>query len=706
MKVDAPLHFVSCTLTQAPRFDGADLHELCITNGQFAPSVPEVVLGASELPGLLANGVRIRRDLSLSGSRIIGEHRVTASVSRSSAVWLTEAEVGGRLLAVGTHIESTGDRAMQCDRTRVAGDVRLIRGFRADGEIRLLKAQLDGALDLRGARITAKRGQALDLVEAQLGTLFILEDDNVEGDGARASITGRIDMSGATVHGHVYIRNARLIGPAAGVELHEYNAEESAARTTILARRLTVHDDWLVEGRTEIEGGLDLHGADIKGAFQMKGVVIDNAEDVAVDLAQAQLGSQFNMNGARVRGTIKLALANVGGSLALSGAILDAPKQEPSSPEGQPTLRCLEAIGVQVAGDIWFGGLQATGGRLDLRSATIGGVVFAEGATLTNPGHRTLNLHHARVAGTVRLRGGLTSVGRIVLNRAVIDGRLRCDGATLELGPDANADAGKPPDSVFEAISTTVRSGISLGWNLPTGAVDFTDARTSYLADDPSRNWPEYANLGGFVYERFAPLASNFGNGVSDAESRIAWLRRLKPYDPLPWEQVARVLRTQGDVRGAEKVLIVQRRRARREGAKWWRRPFGVLADICVGYGYRPERAPALLVLLVVGVYVMLLTPWARASMTAVSPAFVASLDGPSQPTAACGAGRVRCLEPFFYAVDTVVPLIDLGQRAAWYPSGPDGRLVALILNVCTIFGWLASTVFVFSITRFVRSRS
>src|SRR6185369_10897309 len=104
------LSFVSCVFTHGPRFDGADLHELSITDGPFTAAVPPVALAGSELPGLLANGVRIRRDLNLSGSLITGKHRLIASVSKSSAVWLTEAEIGGRVLAVGTHIRPDGDR--------------------------------------------------------------------------------------------------------------------------------------------------------------------------------------------------------------------------------------------------------------------------------------------------------------------------------------------------------------------------------------------------------------------------------------------------------------------------------------------------------------------------------------------------------------------------------------------------------------------
>jgi hypothetical protein len=80
-------------------------------------------------------------------------------------------------------------------------------------------------------------------------------------------------------------------------------------------------------------------------------------------------------------------------------------------------------------------------------------------------------------------------------------------------------------------------------------------------------------------------------------------------------------------------------------------------------------------------------------------------LAGPGTPRATCGDGKVRCLEPFFYAIDTVVPLIDLHQRDTWYPTGEHGgALLVIWLNLCTILGWVASTVFALSFTRLGRS--
>jgi len=89
----------------APVVEGADLFELSLT-------------GCPRLPGLLGNGLRLRRDLDLSLSRVAGAHRTSASMSKTAAVWLCESEIGGRLLCVGTTIDGLGGRSIQADQAR------------------------------------------------------------------------------------------------------------------------------------------------------------------------------------------------------------------------------------------------------------------------------------------------------------------------------------------------------------------------------------------------------------------------------------------------------------------------------------------------------------------------------------------------------------------------------------------------------------
>ena len=143
------LRFEGCEFDTAPVVEGAQLFELSLT-------------GSPRLPGLLGNGLRLRRDLDLSRSHISGAHWTNGSTSKRSAVWLCESEIGGRLLCLDTVIDGQGDRAIQADRIRVGGAVRLLHGFQARGEIRLLGARVSGSVDITGAQLTAMNGPALD----------------------------------------------------------------------------------------------------------------------------------------------------------------------------------------------------------------------------------------------------------------------------------------------------------------------------------------------------------------------------------------------------------------------------------------------------------------------------------------------------------------------------------------------------------------
>ena len=72
MAVPFPLRFDGCEFDSAPVVEGAELFELALTSSPC-------------LPGLLGNGLRLRRDLDLSRSRVAGAHWTSASTSKRSA---------------------------------------------------------------------------------------------------------------------------------------------------------------------------------------------------------------------------------------------------------------------------------------------------------------------------------------------------------------------------------------------------------------------------------------------------------------------------------------------------------------------------------------------------------------------------------------------------------------------------------------------
>lgn len=118
LDVPFPLWFHGCEFDTAPNVEGSRLFELTLD-------------GCARLPGLLANGLQLRRDLNLSRSKVTGGHRTTASTSKRSAIWLCEADIGGRLLCDDTVIYAEGERAIQADRLHVGGTVRFLHRFSA-----------------------------------------------------------------------------------------------------------------------------------------------------------------------------------------------------------------------------------------------------------------------------------------------------------------------------------------------------------------------------------------------------------------------------------------------------------------------------------------------------------------------------------------------------------------------------------------------
>ena len=189
--VPFPLRFDNCVFDSVFVVEGADLFELALTG--------------CELPGLLGNGLRLRRDLDLSRSVITGSHATSASLARRAAVWLSESAVGGRLICVDTRIDGLADRALHADRIRIGGSARFIHQFTATGEIRLIGARIEGAIEFTGAHVTAAQGLSLDIEGASIaGSMMIIEDPS----GRKPEFRGRMDLGGATIAGGILVRNA------------------------------------------------------------------------------------------------------------------------------------------------------------------------------------------------------------------------------------------------------------------------------------------------------------------------------------------------------------------------------------------------------------------------------------------------------------------------------------------------------------------
>jgi hypothetical protein len=682
-----PLRFDNCVFDEPLVVAGADLFELSLTG--------------CEIPGLLGNGLRLRRDLDLSRSTITGALRTSASIARTSAVWLSESAIGGRLLCIETQLDGLGDRAMQADRIRIGGAARFIHQFTAHGEVRLIGARIDGALELTGAHILSDRGLSLDIEGATIaGSVMIIEGP----DARRPVIRGRMDLSSATITGGLLLRNLDIDPGAPGVPYSSY-FKPAAAASSIRARRMTLGDEFALEPGCQVTGGIDMFMSDLGSLSIGPDCAIAAPGSTALELTNSEVrGSIVMAAGASVQGTIRLEGAAVHGTLALHGEL--------SEPENKSLI---SGTGVTVDGDVYLDDLHATGGRLNFRSASFGNFT-GTGARIDNPAGLSLSLNQAAVAGSVVLTGGFVSVGTLVLTRCRIAGRLRLSGASFTCPPPADpADSG----TAIEAISAVVNGGMDLGWKAVSPSVDFTDATTTFLADDPA-HWPERYAISGLTYERFQAPQDSALDQIWDQRARCAWLSRQAVFDSGPYEQAARVFREHGYSTESEQILIAQREQARSVGQSGANLPLRLLdrAYATVGYGYRPWRVLWLIGTLLVLVTASLILPAGQATLRAsngdgtvyATTGVVSGTAGPvsARPRAgaSCGGGEIRCFSPVLYAVDTVIPLISLDQRSTWYPDEQvrHGELMLWWLDLATILGWLLSSIFVLSLARLSRN--
>jgi hypothetical protein len=694
LAVPFPVRFEGCEFDSAPVVEGAELFELSLT-------------GCPRLPGLLGNGLRLRRDLDLSRSRVSGAHWTSASTSKRSAIWLCESVIGGRLLCVDAAIDGQGDRSIQADRIHVGGAVRLIHQFSARGEVRLLGARIEGSLDLTGAQIESSDGPAIDLADATIeGSVFLIEDPARR----RPVIRGRFDMGSTKIAGRLLIRNATLEA-GAGVPGGSIYARSAVSGTALSAPRLSVGTEVMLAGRCEVSGRIDMSMGDLSSVLISGPSALRAPGRVALDLTNAELRANLRLSlDATVEGTIRLSGAVIHGTLALQGTLSGAERRS-----------LVGATALAVDGDVHLAGLRTDGGRLNFRGATLGSL-SADAAQLHNPGGYSVSLNQATVKGSVRLVDGFTSTGLVVLSRSTIEGRLQLTGGSFACpAPAPHNEHGH----AIEAISATARGGIDLGWKAVSPSVDFTDATTTFLADDPAA-WPERFTIAGLTYDRFEKPQGAAPKRIWDQAARCAWLSRQTAFDSGPYEQAARVFRQHGYPREAEQILMDQRRHARQVGrssATWPRRAMDTIYAT-VGYGYRPSRVLWLLAALLVLVIASLELPASQATLRATNgngdvyatSGLLTTSAGPaasgpgarvSSPRAdSCGDGEVRCFSPVLYAIDTVVPLISLDQRSTWYPDPHvrNGELMLWWLNLATMLGWLLSSIFVLSLARLSRN--
>ena len=669
--------------------------------------------------------------VDLSSSRIGGDAILARDFSAVGSVLFHGADISGALNCKGGSFmkpASTADAAtpnpmadvaLSAERAKIAGPVFLEGGFRAEGRVRLTDANI-GGLQCDSASFLNPAAIAIDAAGVAVkGRVLIRNLVLAEGTitFAGASIEGAFDCSGAT------------ITSAATVALNLAGARVDG---NLALRRPFVASAAVSLARATVGGTLDCRGGSFKKANASGDAPTpETLWDIALSIEQATIGGPvFLDSGFKADGRVRLFAASVTAVQCDGGSF--------SNPGGV----ALDASGIRVTERVLLRKDFNAEGAVVFRNSTVGGDFECAGATIDNAAGIAVDLSYSRIGGGAILTRGFSAVGTVLFHGAEINGALNCTAGSF-MKPTSTAEAATPNPMADVALSAEqakiagpifLKSGFraegrvrlfaaaALGVDCSEGsfvnaagiALDLRDmdlsgafllrsasvvgvlnlerARVATLVDESS-SWPSRVELNGFTYSRL--VSNDYG-----WKSRKELLSRQTTYSSQPYIWLASVYRSGGHERDARKIQI-ERNKARLRSRTLGRvNPWAQLMRLTVGYGYEPWRAfiPVLLAL-------ALVTPaYARG---AAHDEFRPTRSSPTSSNVVSSqcTRHYPCLEPIIYALDVIVPLVNLRQRESWYPdsSTRGGSILATLTSVLTIVGWMLTTAVVAGVTSALR---
>ena len=301
----------------------------------------------------------------------------------------------------------------------------------------------------------------------------VLTDLFTETDGrsalrlSNARITGPVNLEGRVVRQVVDLRGCVFeetpdlrMANLVGLRMHVCRVPG------MLARNLRVESDLILEPRFTCRGTLDLTDANIGGSLRMSGAVLDGRESDAMRAARLKVSGSLQAVVLRTVGEMRLVGASIGGTFQLTGAHL-------SNPGGDT----LDGVGMVIGGNFLansMGGRFTSNGRVSLVGSHISGDTVFTGARLTASGQTALDCDRLRCDGSIVLDKGFTAVGPVYLSDARVGGWLRLAGATV-----GDPKVVRRPDGERRAPVALLADGIELGGGL--------DARAGAIAGRPDQ---------------------------------------------------------------------------------------------------------------------------------------------------------------------------------------------------------------------------
>lgn len=638
------------------------------------------------LPGLMArnllssNDVRlINTTVEVSGVDFPGEdtNRV-GDGGLDSAVNLADGTIEGSLVFTGSTVENPASKAIRADRLSVQGAVIAYR-LRALGEIRVPGMRTGGNVNLSGAVLVNPGGLTVNGNGLHVGGNLLCETDVTTAQ--RFYSEGRLFLPSARVDSDMVLRGAELhpggIIAADADDLDDPHFDPTAA---LYADRMRVGGNVELDNGMRSFGTLRMLNAFIGGSLQLSGSEVK----VPRGMHRPWQDRALHLDGTEVSGDLDARLLRITGQARMADMVIGGDVLAPDATLVHPMRDVFTARRSKIGGNLSLAGSQLQG-TLQLQGVEVGGNVDLRGCEFTSARRSrarssSVDIRTARIGrdficakgehSDFLAQGGVSMDGAEVTRKVNFhEARLRSSlGSTALYAQDVRTQ-----DMILSVAAP------------PIGEINLRQASCTSFADNP-HFWSATGgiNLEDFRYDALAkPLELK---ADKELRTRLGWLYKAMRgrYRPGPYDQFATMLRASGNEEHAATVLIKKQKERYSALARGYRvlgpgvRVWSFLQRSMVGYGYRPTRALA----------------WLLVCLFAGSVWF-----GLRPPLEEINSDDTLSWNPVLFTVDLLVPIVDFGNKNRWQVIGVDQWISTGLIAT----GWVLATTIAAGVTRMLR---
>lgn len=555
-----------------------------------------------------------------------------------------------------------------------------------------------------------------------------------------AWIAGRLDLSFTQARGSIDFFNCHFAARPQMVQLQADGLAIVGCTMVdgINAARIQISGNLTLNG-SRIDGKVSLSGCDIKGHLSCTQATLRHAEGSALKAQGMKVASSVLLEGTTANGQVSLLGAQIGGQLVAIGVAFH-----------NPGGHALNAQSTQVRGDAFLR-YAATDGAVSFMGAEISGVLDCSYATMRNPEGDALNAQ------------------RLIVREGFIWRRIKDVAGAVDLTSAHVGDLWDDPESwamcehlslsgfIYDVLHGGINVPDRLAW-LKMGAVsrrEFypqpyeqlarllrdtghrSDARAIMVAKEKEQRkasrerWRRERDWRSALLE-----ASRLP--LDKRSEAIEALQEKRPNDPHVERLALLHPKDESTLNVGEMTLQLAQKQFRDE-QRWhsirvgWRNAGSLIADrifgFVVGYGHKPERSFYMLLTLVFAGWFLADRAWEEGDFAPTmgpvlmseswqtlatdpeiqnpakvwSDKYLLAPDGSS----VLSAGRdYETFNAVSYAVDLVVPIVSLGQEAAWAPSttrGPWGWWLWWARWWLIALGWIVTAIGAAAVTGVIR---